>query len=99
MRHGQNDLRIAIGRRNWLFAGSDEGGERAAIILTVIESATRHGLDLRQYIHDLLVKLSSGWPNRRLDELLPHRWRELHAGPNGKPSDEAQDHQAAAQSV
>lgn len=69
----------AMGRRNWLFAGSDEGARRAAIIATVLESATRHDLDLWQYLYDILVKLSSGWLNKRLEELLPHRWRELHA--------------------
>ncbi len=64
----------AIGRRNWLFAGSDAGGERAAIILTVIETAARAGIDLRAYVHDVLVKLSAGWPMSRLDELLPENW-------------------------
>lgn len=68
-----------LGRKNWLFAGSDSGAERTAIIATVLESAARHGLDLSRYLYDVLIKLSSGWPNRRLDELMPHRWRELHA--------------------
>ena len=79
-----------MGRRNWLFVGSDEGGKRAAIILTVLESAARHELDLRAYIHDLLVKLSSGWPNRRLEELLPHRWRERNATSTREPTTQAQ---------
>lgn len=73
----------AIGRKNWLFAGSDAGGERAAIILTVIETAARAGVDVREYIHDLLVKISSGWPMARLDELLPDNWaaaRETELG-------------------
>lgn len=73
----------AMGRKNWLFAGSDEGAERAAIIATVLESATRHGLDIWQYLHDLLIKLGSGWRNRDLEELLPHRWRDLYARPPG----------------
>jgi hypothetical protein len=64
----------AIGRRNWLFAGSDAGGERAAVILSVIETAARAGIDLRAYVHDVLVKLSAGWPKSRLDELLPENW-------------------------
>lgn len=64
----------AMGRRNWLFAGSDEGGERAAVILTVLETATRAGLDPRAYLHDILVKLSEGWLMSRLDELLPENW-------------------------
>ena len=66
----------AMGRKNWLFAGSDEGGERAAIIGTVLESADRHGLDAWAYLHDVLVKLSSGWLNRDLPALLPHNWQE-----------------------
>lgn len=69
----------AVGRKNWLFAGSDEGAERAAIINTVIETAVRHGVDVWQYLYDVLIKLSAGWPMRRLDELLPENWRELHA--------------------
>ena len=64
----------AMGRRNWLFAGSDEGAERAAVIMTVLETAKRAGLDRRAYLHDLLVKLSSGWLMSRLDELLPEHW-------------------------
>ena len=69
----------AIGRRNWLFAGSDAGGARAAIILTVLETAARHGLDLQAYVYDLLVTLSQGWPMARLDELLPENWTPAHA--------------------
>jgi len=64
----------AMGRRNWLFAGSDEGGERAATILTVLETAKRAGVDLREYVHDVLVKIAGGWQRPRLDELLPHAW-------------------------
>jgi transposase len=64
----------AVGRKNWLFAGSEAGGERAAIIMTVLETAARAGVDLREYLHDLLVKISGGWPMARLDELLPDNW-------------------------
>jgi transposase len=64
----------AMGRRNWLFAGSDEGGERAATILTVLETAKRADVDLREYLHDVLVKIAGGWKRSRLDELLPHAW-------------------------
>lgn len=69
----------AMGRRNWLFAGSDEGGERAAIILTVLETAKRAGVDVREYLHDVLVKIAGGWPRARLDELLPHAWAAARA--------------------
>jgi len=64
----------AMGRRNWLFAGSDEGGERTAIILTVLETADRQGLDIRAYLHDVLVQISGGFKLDRLEELLPENW-------------------------
>lgn len=69
----------ALGRKNWLFAGSDAGGERAAIIMTVLETAARAGIDLRDYLHDLLVKISGGWPMARLDDLLPENWAAARA--------------------
>lgn len=65
---------IAVGRRNWLFAGSDAGAERAVIIYSVIESAKLHGIEPYEYLRDVLDKLGSGWPMRRLDELMPDRW-------------------------
>ena len=64
----------ALGRRNWLFAGSDEGAERAATILTVLETAKRAGVDIREYLRDVLWKVAGGWKLSRLDELLPHVW-------------------------
>lgn len=69
---------IAVGRHNWLFAGSDTGAERAAILYTVITSAKLHGLDPHAYLRDVLAKLGAGWPNRRLDELMPDRWGHAH---------------------
>lgn len=73
---------IAVGRHNWLFAGSDAGAERAAILYTVITSAKLHGLEPYAYLRDVLEKLGAGWPNRRLDELMPDRWgRELGITP------------------
>ena len=50
----------AMGRKNWFFAGSDEGAERAAILCTVLELAARHGLDLGHYLRDVMLKLASG---------------------------------------
>lgn len=69
----------AVGRKNWLFAGSVDGGQRAAVILTVLETAHRAGLDVRAYLRDLLVKLSAGWMMSRLDELLPENWSPGHS--------------------
>ena len=65
---------IAIGRKNWLFAGSDAAAERTAIFYTVIQSAVLHGLDPWAYLRDVLQKLAAGWPQRHVDDLLPYRW-------------------------
>lgn len=65
---------IAVGRRNWLFAGSQAGGERAAAIYTVIETAKANGVDPQAYITDVMAKLAAGWPAARWDELMPWNW-------------------------
>ena len=60
-------------RNNWLFVGSQQAGERAAVLMSLIESAKLNGHDAWAYIKDVLTKLPT-WPNSRLAELLPHRW-------------------------
>jgi transposase len=65
---------VAVGRNNWSFAGSDAGGERAAVIYSVVESARRHGLDPFAYLRDLLDRLPTH-PQTRMAELLPDRWK------------------------
>jgi transposase len=62
---------IAVTRKNFLFLGSDAGGDRAAILYTVIESAKLNGLDPEAYLANVLARLARGHPNNRLDELLP----------------------------
>lgn len=80
----ERELRgTALGRKNWLFAGSDAGAQNAAIIKTVLDTAVRQGLDPGEYLQDVLIKLSSGWLYRRLDELLPEPWQRLH-GPQAR---------------
>ncbi len=66
---------IAIGRKNWLFAGSIAGGERAGAIYSVIETAKLNGLEPQAYIADVIEKIASGWPAARWDELMPWNWR------------------------
>lgn len=61
---------IAIGRKAWLFAGSDRGGERAAAIYTLIITAKLNGLDPRAWLADALQRIADH-PASRLDELLP----------------------------
>ena len=64
---------IALGRKNWLFIGSQQAGERAAVLMSLIESAKLNGHDAWAYLKDVLTKLPT-WPNSRIDELLPYRW-------------------------
>ena len=65
---------VAIGRRNWLFAGSKAGGERAAAIYTIIETCKLNGVEPFAYISCVMQKIAEGWPNSRIDELLPWAW-------------------------
>jgi transposase len=65
--------KVALGRANWTFAGSDAGGERAAVIYSLIESARRHGLDPFAYLRDVLTRVWTH-PQSRIAELLPGRW-------------------------
>jgi hypothetical protein len=65
--------RIA-GRKNWLFAGSKAGGERAAAIYTVIETCKLNGVEPQAYIADVIAKIAGNWPAARWDELMPWNW-------------------------
>jgi transposase len=65
---------IAVGRRNWTFAGSDEGGRRAAAMYTLIETAKLNGIDPRAWLADVLARLP-GYPAQRIGELLPWNWQ------------------------
>ena len=75
----ENQIRpIAIGRNNWLFAGSLRAGKRAAAIMSLVHSARLNGHDPYAYLKDVLARLPSQ-PNSRIGELLPHRWRPAGA--------------------
>jgi transposase len=65
---------IAVGRRNWTFAGSDSGGRRAAAIYTLIETAKLNGLDPRAWLADVLARIADH-PANRIAELLPWNWK------------------------
>jgi transposase len=64
---------IAVGRRNWTFAGSDEGGQRAAALYTLIATAKLNDVDPQAWLADMLARLPDH-PARRIDELLPWQW-------------------------
>ena len=57
-------------KKNWLFAGSERAGQRAAAIQTLLGTAKLNGLNPEEWLKDTLEKLPT-WPNRRIDELLP----------------------------
>ena len=67
---------IAIGRKNYLFAGSDAGGRRGAAIYSLIESAKLNALNPQHYIADLLARIADH-PARRIAELLPWNWQPI----------------------
>jgi transposase len=72
--HIENRIRpIALGRSNWLFAGSLRGGQRAAAVMSLIQSAKLNGHDPYAYLKNVLERLPTH-PASRIEELLPHRW-------------------------
>jgi transposase len=66
---------IAVSRRNWTFCGSDAGGERAAVIFTLIETAKLCDVDPRAWLADVLARIADH-PMSRINELLPWQWKE-----------------------
>ena len=77
---------VAVGRKNYLFAGSDEGARRAAIIYTVFGTCRLHDVDPWAYTRDVLEKLAGGWKQSRIDELLPPAWAaEMTPQPDAEP--------------
>ena len=73
--HVENRIRpVALGRSNWLFAGSLRAGQQAANIMSLIQSAKLNGQDPHRYLKDVLERLPTQ-PASRIQELLPHRWQ------------------------
>ena len=66
---------IALGRKSWLFAGSDRGGERAAVMYTLIGTAKLNDVDPQAWLADVLGRIAE-MPQKRLDELLPWNWED-----------------------
>jgi len=64
---------IVVGRNNWLFYGSDEGGRTGAVLSSLIASCKRLHVEPLGYLRDLFTRISTH-PNSRLDELLPDKW-------------------------
>ena len=65
---------IALGRKNWLFFGSPEGGEAGAVILSLVQTCKSLGIDPRKYLEDVLRRIMSH-NSQKLYELLPDQWK------------------------
>jgi transposase len=75
--HAERLMRpFAIGRKNWLFAGSEKAGRSAAVLYSIIETCKLNGIVPFEYIRDVLQRIAE-YPADRLEELLPHNWRPL----------------------
>lgn len=74
----ENTLRgIALGRKNWTFARSDAGGERAAAIFSIIETSKLNGIDPEAWLRAVLVWIAEGHPINRIEELMPWNARNV----------------------
>jgi transposase len=73
----ERELRaVALGRKNWTFVGSDEGGRRAAAIYTLVQTAKLNGVDPQAWLADVLARLPD-YPAKRINDLLPWNWTPL----------------------
>ena len=65
---------VALGRKNHMFAGSDKGGHRWAVICSLIETAKLNKVEPHAYITDILTRMTNGHPASQIDDLLPWNW-------------------------
>ncbi len=70
---------VALGRRNFLFAGSHDAARRTAVLYSLMRTCAQHGVAPLPYLTDVLRKLAAGWDPSRLEELLPDRWLQLYS--------------------
>ena len=75
----ENAIRgIALGRKNWLFVGSEKGGHTAAVLMTLVATCRKNNINTWAYLKDVLQRIQSH-PISRLDELLPDRWQVIQS--------------------
>jgi hypothetical protein len=70
----QEMKRVAINRKNWLFFGSDKGGEDAEVFMSLISTCRRHNVEPWSYLRDVIEILTKN-PDADLDSLLPNNWK------------------------
>jgi transposase len=66
--------RVAVGRKNWLFCGSDNGGHTAAVLFSIVATCERHNVDPFAYLKDVLTRIAAT-PVSQIDQLLPNHWK------------------------
>jgi hypothetical protein len=66
---------LAIGRKNWLFVGNEDGGEAGAVLLTLVQTCRALKINPREYLDDVLRRFM-GHPNKNLHEFLPENWKK-----------------------
>jgi hypothetical protein len=77
----ENAIRpTAIGKKNWLFFGSEEAGQRSAVIYTLIENCRRHGVEPYTYLKDVLERLPNT-TNHTVGQLTPQNWKKVRQQP------------------
>ena len=76
---------IALGRRSWLFCGSDRGGQRAAVMYSLIVTAKMNDVDLKAWLAEVLRRIADH-PAQQIDDLLPWNWAEAKAKPINQPA-------------
>jgi hypothetical protein len=74
---------VALGRKSWLFSGSDRGGQRAAAMLSLIATAKMNDVDPRAWLAEVLARIA-GHPAHHLDDLLPWNWKIVSSQPGAK---------------
>jgi len=73
----ENALRpLCLGRKNWLFIGSEAAAHRTMVLLTLVQTCKAHQIDPFAYLRDIIDRVSTH-PATRIDELTPRRWKEL----------------------
>ena len=72
---------LALGRRNYLFAESDAGAQRAVVLYSLLRTCALQRVNAHAYLTDVLRKLASGWMDTRLDELQPENWSPVPENP------------------
>jgi transposase len=80
--HTEREMKyVSMGKKSWLFFGSDQGGKTDAIVSSIISTCRRHGVEPWSYLTDVVQKLVEN-PSRNLEELLPYNWKRKEAEEN-----------------